>query len=167
VIPKAYITIPIVLVGYIMRSNGHISKKCYYALKAIFELALRNREKPVKVQDIAIAQGISAGFLELILVNLRQGGFVESRRGSEGGYMLLRDPVQLTVGEVIRFVEGQEGRYQGLENSSRTTAGDYAFSELWKRVSQVVWNAYDSITFGSLIEQEMAKCSQNNPDYCI
>ena len=68
-----------------------ISKKCQYALKAIFELSLRNSDRPLKAKDIARSQGISTRFIEVILNDLKHGGFVESHRGNEGGYVLARD----------------------------------------------------------------------------
>jgi len=83
-----------------------ISQKCQYALRAVFELARRPREAPVKVGDIAEAQAIPPRFLEIILNQLKRGGFVESRRGASGGYSLARSPDELTMGEIIRFVEG-------------------------------------------------------------
>ena len=88
-----------------------ISVKGEYALQAIFDLASHRPGEPVKIADIARRQKIPQKFLELILVGLKQGGFVESRRGAEGGYLLARPAESITVGEVLRFVEGpQQGK---------------------------------------------------------
>src|ERR1700759_2575538 len=84
----------------------NISVKSEYALQAIFDLASQRPGEPVKIADIARRQKIPQKFLELILAGLKQGGFVESRRGAEGGYLLAREPEWLTVGELLRFVEG-------------------------------------------------------------
>ena len=62
-----------------------ISKKCDYALRAIFELAFRSTSRPVAVQEIAAAQNIPPRFLEIILNELRQVGLVASHRGNAGG----------------------------------------------------------------------------------
>src|SRR5579884_4535714 len=90
----------------------NISVKSEYALKAIFDLAsqyLANSRsanmQPVKIADIAKRQKIPQKFLELILAGLKQSGFVDSRRGAEGGYLLARSPDAITVGEVLRAVE--------------------------------------------------------------
>ncbi|MHC4807793.1 MAG: RrF2 family transcriptional regulator, partial [Planctomycetota bacterium] len=83
-----------------------ISKKCRYALRAIFELALRDSGQPVKIHEIAGAQNVPPRFLEVILNELRHAGFVDSRRGNGGGYMLARDAKDLTVGEVIEYIQG-------------------------------------------------------------
>ena len=84
----------------------NISVKGEYALHAIFDLALQKSGEPIKIADIARRQKIPQKFLELILAGLKQGGFVESRRGAEGGYLLARPPEAITVGQVMRYVEG-------------------------------------------------------------
>ena len=83
-----------------------VSQKCQYALRAVFELAKRHGRGPVRIGAVAKAQAIPPRFLEVILNQLKQAGFVESRRGNEGGYLLARAPERLTVGEIVRFVEG-------------------------------------------------------------
>src|SRR5690348_18480065 len=84
----------------------NISVKGEYAMHAIFDLSLQKPGEPIKIADIARRQKIPQKFLELILSGLKQGGFVESRRGAEGGYLLSRPPDSITVGEVLRFVDG-------------------------------------------------------------
>ena len=86
----------------------NISVKGEYALQAIFDLASQRPGEPVRIADIARRQKIPQKFLELILAGLKQGGFVESRRGAEGGYLLARPADSITVGEVLRFVEGPQ-----------------------------------------------------------
>src|SRR6202158_559595 len=84
----------------------HNSVKGEYALQAILDLASRRAGEPIRIADIAQRQKIPQKFLELILASLKQGGFVESRRGAEGGYLLARAADQITVGQVTRYVEG-------------------------------------------------------------
>src|SRR5712691_6986585 len=86
-------------------AHMNISVKGDYALHAIFDLALQKPGEPIKIADVARRQKIPQKFLELILAGLKQGGFVESRRGADGGYLLSRSPDAITVGEVLRFVE--------------------------------------------------------------
>src|ERR1051326_1329650 len=92
-------------------SSLNISVKGEYALQALFDLASQPPGEPVKIAEVAGRQKIPQKFLELILAGLKQGGFVESRRGAEGGYLLARPADQITVGEVLRFFEGgQNGK---------------------------------------------------------
>src|ERR1700688_867887 len=97
----------------------NLSFKTEYALQAVFDLATQPPGEPVKIADIARRQSIPQKFLELILSSLKQGGFVESRRGAEGGYRLSRAADQITVGEVLKFVE--EGK-----RSHRKTADAFS-----------------------------------------
>src|SRR5258705_6402114 len=122
----------------------NISVKSEYALLAVFDLALQAAGEPVKIADIARRQAIPQKFLELILASLKQGGFVESRRGAEGGYKLARPADQITIGEVLRFVE------DGKKN--RRTAPD-AFTDLWKRVDASISTILDRTTFAELVRR--------------
>jgi Rrf2 family protein len=122
----------------------NISVKGEYALQAIFDLALQSGTDPIKIADIAKRQKIPQKFLELILASLKQGGFVESRRGAEGGYRLARPADQITIGEVLKFVE--DGK------KAKRTAPD-AFTDLWKRVDGAISSIVDRTTFAELVRR--------------
>jgi Rrf2 family protein len=124
----------------------NISVKGEYALQAIFDLASQRQGEPIKIAEIARRQKIPQKFLELILAGLKQGGFVESRRGAEGGYLLARPAASLTVGEVLRFVEGSP---EGRGRSRRKT--ETPFSEVWQQVDRAVSGILDQTTFGDLL----------------
>ncbi len=147
-----------------------ISKKCQYALRAVFELSLREPGQPVKIREIAGAQNIPPRFLEVILNQLRHSGFVESRRGSEGGYILARAAENLMAGEVIRCMQGPISIGAGDErhmDKSGHFYGDYAFDKLWEKVSSAISDVYDNTTFAELIEYEKAKKTATVPNYSI
>ncbi len=146
-----------------------IPKKCQYALRAVFELALREPGKPVKIHQIAGAQDIPPRFLEAILNQLRHAGFVDSRRGSEGGYMLARAAENLTVGEIIEYIQGPifVAPDAGKAAQKSTFFGDEAFKKLWQEVNNAVSEVYQNKTFADLVEFEQAKRKQCVPNYCI
>ena len=128
------------------QSQMNISVKGEYALQAIFDLATQRPGEPVKIADIARRQKIPQKFLELILAGLKQGGFVESRRGAEGGYLLARPAESIAVGEVLRFIEGaQAGRGRGRRKA------DTPFSDVWQRVDRAVSEVVDQTTFADLV----------------
>src|SRR6516165_2949986 len=119
----------------------NISVKGEYALHAVFDLASQPSGQPVRIADIAQRQKIPQKFLELILSSLKQGGFVESRRGAEGGYLLARPADSLTVGDVLRFVEGPGHRLPGATGRAphRAHAGhDKPFCDMRERVDPAV-----------------------------
>jgi Rrf2 family cysteine metabolism transcriptional repressor len=122
----------------------NISVKGEYALQAIFDLALQPPAEPVKIADIARRQKIPQKFLELILANLKQGGFVESRRGAEGGYRLAKPADQITVGDVLVFVEDRK--------KTKRTSPD-AFTDLWNRVDAAISSIVDRTTFAELVRR--------------
>jgi Rrf2 family protein len=92
-----------------------VSAKADYAVRAMIELdaAGASEARPAKGDAIAAAQGIPANFLERILAELRVHGLVHSKRGSDGGYWLAKDPAQINVAEIIRAVEGPLASVRG------------------------------------------------------
>jgi Rrf2 family cysteine metabolism transcriptional repressor len=150
-----------------MLISERLSQKCRYALKALFELAMRGTVEPVKIQNIASAQGIPPRFLEVILAELKHGGFVESRRGSDGGYILARPAHKLTVGEVLAFLRKGASNRNRQGQHKADLFGDYALSEMLKKVTNAVSMVYDQTTFADLVERELAIRSAQAPNYII
>lgn len=126
-----------------------ISVKGEYALQAIFDLASQPAREPVRIADIARRQKIPQKFLELILAGLKQAGFVESRRGAEGGYLLSRSPDSITVGEVLRSIEGP----RRTKGRGQRAAPDSPFTDMWERVDASVSGVIDHTTFADLIRE--------------
>ncbi len=148
-----------------------ISQKCQYALRAIFELAKRSGQGPVKISEIAKVQAIPPRFLEVILSQLKQAGFVDSQRGNEGGYFLVRDPQTLSVGDVIRFVHGSIGPVECVfgeqEDKKCPLYGNCVFLPMWKVAQQAVLDVYDKTTFQDLVEQDRQRAGRYVPGYAI
>jgi len=147
-----------------------ISQKCQYALRAIHELAKQYGRGPIKIADIAQTQAIPPRFLEVILGQLKQGGFVESQRGSEGGYRLVRTPRDLTVGEIIRFVQGPIAPVACLQGDPRDSCelgGDCVFIPMWAKVHQAVSAIYDTTTFQDFVDEEIRRKTIYVPAYQI
>lgn len=140
----------------------NISVKGEYALQAIFDLASSIGAEPVKIADIARRQKIPQKFLELILASLKQGGFVESRRGAEGGYLLSRRPEAITVGEVLRFVEGRQE-----ERARQRRMNDSPFADLWQRVDLAMNNVLDATSFAHLVREWKEKHTRFVPNWEI
>jgi Rrf2 family protein len=124
----------------------NISVKGEYALQALFDLALRPAGEPVKIADIARRQNIPQKFLELILAGLKQGGFVESRRGAEGGYLLARPADKITVGQVIRFIEGA----RTAKSANRKQRVESPFADMWQNVEDAVSGVIDKTSLGDV-----------------
>lgn len=123
----------------------NISVKGEYALQAIFDLASQPAGEPVRIADIARRQHIPQKFLELILAGLKQAGFVESRRGAEGGYLLARSAGAITVGEVLRSVEPPRHSRSRPRRKIETP-----FTGMWQQVDLAVSGIVDQTTFADL-----------------
>ncbi|MDR7870050.1 MAG: Rrf2 family transcriptional regulator [Tissierellaceae bacterium] len=83
-----------------------ISTKGRYGLMAIFELALEYGKGPIPLNNIAEEQGLSESYLEQLFSTLRKDGLIKSVRGAQGGYMLANEPSMITVGQILRSLEG-------------------------------------------------------------
>ena len=145
-----------------------LSQKCHYAVKAIFDLAHDHAGDVTKLATIAERQGIPARFLEGILRELRQGGFVESRRGAEGGYLLARRPSAIRVGDIIRFIEGDLRPVTGATEGplGRVSAGS-VFDDLWRDAQAALWSVFDGVHFQQLVDDESARRRDWSSDYVI
>ena len=132
-------------------------KKKQYAIRAIFELAKHMGKGPRKISDIAKAQEIPVRFLEVILSQLKGSGFVESKRGLYGGYTLVRPPNEITVGDVLRFMSGQDEMVDGMTDQSKDSFsfnGDVTFSSMMNRAREAVFDVYDQTTIQNLLDNK-------------
>jgi Rrf2 family protein len=140
----------------------NISVKGEYALQAVFDLAAHSSAEPVKIAEIARRQKIPQKFLELILASLKQAGFVESRRGAEGGYMLARRAESITVGDVLHFVEGRQEERARMRKQT-----DSPFSDLWARADLAIDGVLNTTTFAQLVREWTEKHSRFVPNWEI
>ena len=123
-----------------------VSAKAEYAIKAVLDLAMHQRDELIPIQDIAARQAIPQRYLEQVLLSLKRSGLLTSRRGSSGGYHLTRPPEEITVGAVLRAVEGENAPFEVLGRR-----GDgYDLAELWAEIGGAVSRVVDGLTFGEL-----------------
>ncbi len=134
-----------------------VTQKCQYALRALFELARRQGQGPVPAGGIADSQAIPKRFLEVILHQLRQGGFVDSQRGKDGGFYLARPPETVTVGDVIRFMDGPISPvdcHREPPGNDCPLRGGCVFRSLWDDAREALVRVYDTRSLRDLVEQE-------------
>ena len=145
-----------------------ISAKGEYAIRAMLDLALQHGRGLVPIQEVARRQGIPQRYLEQVLLLLKRAGFLDSKRGSTGGYQLLRDPGGVSVGEVLRAVDGG---ITALEVAGRDPAdgrdAEPDLAELWQEVAEAVGAVVDRVTFGDLADRARARRSPHRAVYHI
>lgn len=101
-----------------------ISKKSKYALRALLELARRYDQGPVLIAELAQRQHIPKKFLEIILLELRNKGILGSKKGKGGGYFLGRAPGSISVGEIIRSLDGPMAPVSCVSQSAYRTCAE-------------------------------------------
>jgi Rrf2 family protein len=133
-----------------------ISAKSEYAIQAVLDLAMRGHQDLVPIQAIAGRQKIPPRYLEQVLLALKRAGIVASRRGSSGGYHLTRPPDAITVGDVLRAVEGAAAPFEAL-TGRRPTRDGHDLRALWAEISDAVSSVVDRLTFGELAARALER----------
>ncbi len=133
-----------------------ISAKTDYAVRAAVELAAVTDELPLKSERIAQAQGIPLRFLENILVQMRQGGIVVSRRGAEGGYRLASPAAEITVADVIRAIDGPLAAVAGERPEKLDFDGTAEpLRDVWVAVRASLRDVLEHVTLADLAGGEL------------
>ena len=128
-----------------------VSAKTDYAVRALLELAVAG-EGPVKGERLAQAQDIPLKFLENILTDLRHAGIVRAQRGAEGGYWLARAPAGVTLGEVIRAVDGPLASVRGEAPEDVAYAGAAEHLQtVWIAVRASLRTVVDEVTLADVV----------------
>ncbi|RKY09034.1 MAG: Rrf2 family transcriptional regulator [Planctomycetota bacterium] len=143
-----------------------ISKKSGYAIRGLLELALRGDEGPVNVRTLAKAQDIPIRFLEIILNELKQGGFVLSVRGKAGGYQLARVAEDITVGQIVQFLD-RNMRTSDAAADGLPHHGDFVLSSMMKKINRAVSDVCDETSLKDMVAEVMKNQSAFVSSYII
>jgi Rrf2 family protein len=134
-----------------------VTAKVDYAIRVLVELAARAPDgSPVKGEQLATAQDIPLRYLENILGELRAAGIVASRRGAEGGYWLARPADEITLGEVIRELEGPLANVQGARPDSVEFPGAAKpLREVWVAARAGLRSVLDTTTLAHVVSGDL------------
>ena len=148
-----------------------ITYKGDYSLKAVLSLALHYNKGVLPIQDLAKKGDIPFKFLEQILLTLKKGGFVDSKRGIDGGYFLAKPPETITVGDVIRFIEGPIEPVACANKDKYEKCRDFpycVFKDIWSQVYTATSLVVDTITFAELVRRaENIQSGNGDASYSI
>lgn len=134
----------------------NVSAKGDYAVRAVTGLAARHPGR-ASVHELAAEFDMPRKFLEVVLADLRRAGIVGSTRGVEGGYTLRRAPSEITVGEVLRVIDGPLANIRGLRpDEVNYTEGLEHVQELWIAARSAVRSVFDEVTFDQLVSGAFA-----------
>lgn len=148
-----------------------ISFKGDYALKAVLDLSFYF-DKPQSAEEISKRQDIPYKFLEQILLQLKKGGFVKSVRGRNGGYVLAHKPSKITLGQIIRFVDGPVEPISCAYAKKPTAcsySGNCVLHEVFCRLGGIIAKEVDGVTFEDLKERQKKNIAKTKKylDYSI
>lgn len=133
-----------------------LSTRARYGLRALIDLALNSENEMVSLQSIAARQNISVSYLEQLMALLKKAGLVTSSRGATGGYRLGRCPEDISVGDILRVLEGglEAAPCAGNEEDGNCRDADLCVARyVWKRINDSITEAVDSLMLSELIEE--------------
>ncbi|WHH59617.1 Rrf2 family transcriptional regulator [Petroclostridium sp. X23] len=147
-----------------------LSTKGRYGVKAMLDLAIHSAEGHIALKNIAERQDISEHYLEQLIATLRKTGLVKSVRGAQGGYSLAQEPSQITVGQILRALEGSLAPVDCVvEHEPFECAGSATCvtQKVWTQVRDSINKVVDSITLQDLIDDYRELNSNNEYMYYI
>ncbi|NPV52775.1 MAG: Rrf2 family transcriptional regulator [Firmicutes bacterium] len=145
-----------------------LSTRGRYGVRLMFDLALNFGKGPIPLKDIAKRQDISEHYLEQLVAPLRRAGMVTSIRGAQGGYELSKRPEEITVGDIIRVLEGPIAPVECAGMNAPSEACDRAdrcvARLIWERLRDSITSLLDSITLADMCE-DVGKLSGEQDSY--
>ncbi|NJB68492.1 Rrf2 family protein [Desulfobaculum xiamenense] len=138
-----------------------LTTKSRYGTKLLLDIALHSEDGPVRVCDISRRQGISVKYLEKLIRTLKNGGYIESKRGPRGGHLIAMPLDAISVGAIVRILEGEHPL--AICGDDDPHAGDESCltRRIWMEAGRAMFEKLDSITFAQLVE-EARKCTKTH-----
>ena len=138
-----------------------LSTKGRYGLRAVIDLALTSENEAVSISSIAARQSLSESYLEQLMGKLRKAGIVKSIRGAQGGYRLGRPPEEISVGDILRALEGDLDPVDcmALKHQEGGCVGQDACVTryVWQKISDSINETVDGILLSTLLEESRQK----------
>lgn len=146
--------IPTERVGIKRGDYMKLSTKGRYGLKAMFQLAISQGDQPVPLKQIAEKQNLSENYLEQLFSTLRKDGLINSVRGAQGGYLLARPPEEITVGNILRALEGELAPSDCItDGADECEREDICVTKnVWIKIKDSIDQVVDSISLKDMME---------------
>lgn len=133
-----------------------LSTRARYGLRALIDLGIHSETEAVSLQSIADRENISMSYLEQLMAMLKKSGMVTSSRGAFGGYRLAKAAEEISVGDILRVLEGSldAAACPGTENDGTCQGADVCVAKIvWKRINDSITNAVDTLMLSELIQE--------------
>ncbi|MBS3899489.1 MAG: Rrf2 family transcriptional regulator [Dethiobacter sp.] len=141
-----------------------LSTKGRYGVHAMFDLAMHSGDAAIALKSVAQRENISEKYLEHLFANLKKAGLIHSVRGAQGGYRLARPPEEITLGDIIRVLEGpvapaecraEDGGHEGCQSSSAC-----AMRSVWCRIRDEINSILDNITLAEVVDEQRKRSGE-------
>lgn len=128
-----------------------LTTRSRYGTRMVLDIAQHGNGGPVRIGDIAERQNISVKYLEKLIRELRDAGYIKSRRGPKGGHTLTRSPEDISVGEVVQVLEGQPSLVECAGDEPCERSSECLTRCIWQDASEAMYAKLNSITFADLV----------------
>ena len=129
-----------------------LSTRSRYGTRMMLELAEHYDEGPTQIGEIARRQDISVKYLEQLIIPLKKNDLIKSVRGPKGGHLLAKPPDKISIGEIVKVLEGSICLSDCIENPASCDMFDSCLTRhLWERATNAMFNELDSITLDEMI----------------
>lgn len=154
------------MVGIKEGEKMKLSTKGRYGLRAMIDLAEYSEKEPVSISSVANRQGISERYLEQLVSLLKKAGLVKSIRGASGGYVLARDITEISVGDILRALEGnlepvQCAAFYSEEGCS--ASGGCVTKYVWQKINDSINHTVDEIKLDELVRESKSLNEKSDP----
>lgn len=139
-----------------------LSTKGRYGLKAVFELALNYGSGPVSLKKISEKYDISESYLEQLFAKLKKNGYIDTIRGPQGGYYLAKKPDEITVGMILRTLEGDITTSECINKEVCSRESICATRIIFEKIERSINDVIDSITLADMHEQQKQILTEEN-----
>lgn len=142
-----------------------LSTKGTYGLRAMIDLAIYSGDGQISIKNISERQNISENYLEQIIAVLKKNGFVKSSRGAQGGYSLNLKPIEISVGDILRVLEGDLNPVDCIvvnEEKQCNESDSCVTKFVWKKISDSINDVVNNITLEDLVNEQKRIDTLNN-----
>ncbi len=147
-----------------------VSRRTTYGIMAVIDLAMNGKDVPVQARAIANRQAIPIKFLEQVLHSLKKAGLIDSLRGAQGGYRLLKEPSALSVADILEVLDGPVLHHTVHLSSAfdrHLPKQELLLGYVWKQVAEAEHDVLHRITITELASRQRAIEEHRNPMYHI
>ncbi|GFM36845.1 Rrf2 family transcriptional regulator [Desulfovibrio psychrotolerans] len=141
-----------------------LTTRSRYGTRMLLDIAMNQEDGPVSIKDIALRQEISLKYLEKLMRVLKKEGYIKSRLGAHGGYILARDPADIPIGDVAYALEKTAPCYDCDERQNCCPRMHVCLTRtIWEEGAKALYNKLNTFTLADLI-RDTSLCPKNQPD---